>query len=456
MKDADLKRLTLANAASLIRRKEISPVELVRTTLERIENLNERMRAFITVTAEEAIDQAKAAEREIVGGDTPPLQGIPLSIKDLFDTKGVRTTAGSKVFANRVPREDAVVVRKLREAGAVMVGKTNMHEFAFGTTTVNPHYGTARNPWDSERISGGSSGGSASSLAMSMGLGSMGSDTGGSIRIPASMCGVVGLKPTHGRVSLEGAIPLSWTFDHAGPMARTVEDIAILLKAVADHDCLKDLTGEINDINVGVPLTYFYERFDPEVENALRQSLKALEKLGARLVEVDLPSAPEQRRIFDHIVGPEAYVYHEPFLKEQGELYGMDVKNRIEPGAAMHSTDYVRARRSQLVMKLECDEIFESADVIVTPTLPIPAPRIDALHKPWGADSETAIASLTRFTRPFNIVGLPTISIPCGFTTDGLPIGMQITGRAFDEATVLRVAHAYEQDAKWFQYSIKF
>ena len=426
------------------------------------------MHAFITVSAEQALERAKAAEREIVGGrrsagtiarstnEIPPLLGIPISVKDLFDTQGIRTTAGSKVFADRVPREDAVVVRKLHEAGAVIVGKTNMHEFAFGTTSVNPHYGTALNPWDTERISGGSSGGSASSLAMSMGLGSMGSDTGGSIRIPASMCGVVGLKPTYGRVSLEGAIPLSWTFDHAGPMARTVEDVAILLNAVSGHDCVKDLTGDVKGLNVGVPLSYFYERFDPQVQKLLRQSLKALEKLGTQLVEVDLPSAPEQRRIFDHIVIPEAYVYHEPFLKEHGDLYGVDVKNRIEPGSTMYSIDYVRALRSQLVMKHEFDEIFKAADVVVTPTSPIPPPRIDALHEPWGADSETAIASLTRFTRPFNIVGLPTVSIPCGFTTDGLPIGMQITGRAFDEATVLRVAHAYEQDAKWLRYSIKF
>jgi aspartyl-tRNA(Asn)/glutamyl-tRNA(Gln) amidotransferase subunit A len=468
MKEAELKQLTLSNAASLIRSRELSPVELIEATLERIDGLNDRMHAFITITAEQALERARVAEREILGGPRsasaaarsinkiPPLQGIPVSVKDLFDTKGVKTTVGSKVFANRVPREDAVVVRKLHEAGAVIVGKTNMHEFAFGTTTVNPHYGTALNPWHSVRISGGSSGGSASSLAMSMGLGSMGSDTGGSIRIPASMCGIVGLKPTYGRVSLTGAIPLSWTFDHAGPMARTVEDVTILLNAVCGHDCLKDLTGEIKNINVGVPRTYFYERFDPEVENALRHSLRTLEKLGAQLVDVDLPSAPEQRRIFDQIVGPEAYVYHEPLLKEHGDLYGSDVKNRIEPGATMHSVDYVRAMRSQLVMKQECDEIFKAADVVVTPTVPIPPPRIDALHKPWGADSETAIASLTRFTRPFNIVGLPTVSIPCGFTTDGLPIGMQITGRAFDEATVLRVAHAYEQDAKWFQHSIKF
>jgi aspartyl-tRNA(Asn)/glutamyl-tRNA(Gln) amidotransferase subunit A len=456
MKEAELKQLTLSKAASLIRNKELSPVELVQATLERIENLDRQMRAYITVTPEQAMERAKAAETEVARNYTLPLQGIPISVKDLFDTKGIRTTAGSKVFADRVPNADSFVVRKLREAGAAIVGKTNMHEFAFGTTTVNPHYGTALNPWDTERITGGSSGGSASSIALSMCLGSFGSDTGGSIRIPASMCGIVGLKPTFGTVSLEGAIPLSWSLDHAGPMARTVEDIAILLKAVSGYDCRDELTGDIKNVAVGVPQSYFYERFDPEVETAVRTALKALEKLGAELVDVDLPSAPEQRRIFDHIVCPEAYVYHEAILKEQGHLYGDDVKTRIEAGATMLSTDYVRAQRSQLLMKRECDRIFEDADVIVTPTLPIPAPRIDSLQQPWGADSETAIASLTRFTRPFNVVGLPTVSIPCGFTAGGLPVGMQITGRAFDEATVLRIAYAYEQDAKWFQCSTKF
>jgi aspartyl-tRNA(Asn)/glutamyl-tRNA(Gln) amidotransferase subunit A len=270
------------------------------------------------------------------------------------------------------------------------------------------------------------------------------------------MCGVVGLKPTYGTVSLDGAIPLSWSLDHAGPMGRTVEDTAILLKAVCGYDCLEDLNGDIRNLSIGVPRSYFYERFDAEVENAVRAALKVLQKLGAELVDVDIPSAPEQRRIFDQIAGAESYVYRERFLREQGHLYGSDVKTRIEAGATMLSTEYVRAVRSQLQMKQECELIFENADVIVTPTLPIPAPRIDSLQKPWGRDDETAIASLTRFTRPFNIVGLPTVSIPCGFTTEGLPVGMQITGRAFDEAAALRVAYAYEQDAKWFQRSIKF
>ena len=456
MKEVELKQLTLAKAVSLISRKELSPVELVQATLERIQSLNGRMRAFITVMGDQALDRAKTAEKDIARNYNLPMQGIPVSVKDLFDTKGIRTTAGSRVFADRIPNADADVVMKLYESGAVIIGKTNMHEFAYGTTTLNPHYGAALNPWDPERIAGGSSGGSASSLALSMGLGSMGSDTGGSIRIPASMCGVVGLKPTHGTISLRGTIPLSWSLDHAGPMARTVEDTAILLKAVSGHDCIEELTGDIKNITVGIPRTYFYERIDPVVDAIVRKALTVLEKLGAYLIEVDLPSAAEQRRIFDQTVAPEAYVYHETFLKEHGDLYGADVKSRIEPGATMLSTEFVKAQRSQVQMKQECEAIFETADVIVTPTLPIPAPRIDALHQPWGADSETAIASLTRFTRPFNVVGVPTVSIPCGFTNEGLPVGMQISGKAFDEATVLRVAHAYEQDAKWFQYSTKF
>ena len=463
MTDDELKKLTLTSAERLIRRKEISPVELTQAVLDRIGRLNDRMRVFITVTADHALERAKAAERG-TGGRRPPLQGVPISLKDLFDTKGIRTTAGAKVFENRVPTEDATVVRKLNEAGAVLVGKTNLHEFAFGVTTINPHFGTARNPWDPERISGGSSGGSASAIALSLGFGTLGSDTGGSIRIPASVCGIVGLKPTYGRASLYGVVPLSWSLDHPGPLAKTVEDAAVLMGIIAGHDArdpysrriavpryTEALTGNIKGLRVGIPKSYFYERISPEVDTAVRAALKNLERLGARMVDVDLPSAPLQRAIFTHIASPEAYSYHEKYLETQGQLYGADVRGRIEAGRLLLSTDYVRAQRARSVMKDECKAIFRVADVIVTPTLPIPPPRIDRLQQPWSDGPETAVASLTRFTRPFNIVGLPTVSLPCGFTNDGLPLGMQITGKAFDEATVLRVAHAYEQDAKWFQ-----
>ena len=401
---------------------------------ERIERLNPEMHAFITVTPDE-------------GG------GFPVSIKDLYDTRGIRTTAGSRVFAKRVPTEDATAVRKLKKAGARIIGKTNLHEFAYGTTGVNPHYGTPRNPWDKERICGGSSAGSACAVALGMGVGSLGTDTGGSIRIPAALCGIVGLKPTYGRVSLDGVIPLCWSLDHAGPMAQTVEETARLLGVIAEHDpgYMDALTGDIQGIRVGIPKTHFYEQVAPAVDVAVRAALKNLEKLGARTMAVELPYVPGHHDVWQQIGSPEAYAFHELLLKAHADAYGADVRDRLEAGRALHSVDYVRAQRTRMMMKQECEKLFQSVDVIVTPTVPIAAPRIDDLQKPWGSGTETAAASLARFTRYFNLTGLPAISVPCGFTPEGLPVGMQIAGKAFDESTVLRVAHAYEQDAGWFK-----
>jgi aspartyl-tRNA(Asn)/glutamyl-tRNA(Gln) amidotransferase subunit A len=462
MTEGDLYKLTLASAAGMIARREISPVELTQTVLARIERLNPEMGALITVTRDEALAAAQSAEREIGHGPVPPLHGIPLSVKDLYDTNGIRTTAGSRIFSNRIPREDATVVTKLRAAGAVLVGKANLHEFAFGVTTVNPHYGTAKNPWNKDRIAGGSSGGSASAVALGMGLGSIGSDTGGSIRIPAALCGIVGLKPTYGRVSLNGVIPLSWSLDHPGPMARTVEDVAIILDATAGHDprdprtrnievprYADALSGNIKGIRVGIPETYFYEGLAPEVDRAVRRALKNMEQAGARIVEVRLPGIAVHRAVWLHIASPEAFSYHEIHLRTHADQYGPDVRGRLEAGRMLLAIDHVRAQRARSMMKEECKEVFQDVDVVVTPTVPIPAPRSEDLRKPWGHGTETATASLLRFTRFFNITGLPAISIPCGFTSDGLPIGMQIAGKAFDESTVLRVAHAYEQDAGW-------
>ncbi len=455
MTDDELKNLTLTQAAQLIRRKKISPVELTEAVLGRMDRLNERMRAFITITADSAMDAARAAERRIKAGrDLGPLHGVPMSVKDLYDTRGIRTTAGSQVFAERVPTEDAAAVRKLKLAGAVLIGKTNMHEFAFGVTTVNPHYGAARNPWDLNRVSGGSSGGSASAVALSMGFGSLGSDTGGSIRIPAALCGIVGLKPTYGMVSLEGVLPLSASLDHAGPMAQTVEDAALLLGVIARGkvpNYTKALTGKIKGIKVGVPGSYFFDRVSPEVESAVRAGLKRLEKLGVRLVEVDMPTARLQGQIFRDIVASEAYFWHERYLKTQGENYGADVRERLEFGSRVLYVDYARAQRARGVIKMECDAIFDAVDVMITPTVPIAAPGIGESTAQWGEVTEQLGSTLTRFTRPFNLAGLPAISIPCGFTAGGLPIGMQIAGRAMGESTVLRVAHAYEQSMPWFK-----
>jgi len=441
--DQELKQLTLASAAKRISRRELSPVEVTEAVLDRIERLNKRMRAFITVTDERALEGARAAEREIAGGHRPPLQGVPISIKDLFDTKGIRTTAGSKVFADRVPEQDADVVMSLYGAGAVLVGKTNLHEFAYGVTSINPHYGTARNPWDPQRITGGSSGGSATAVALALGFGSLGTDTGGSIRIPASLCGIVGLKPTYGLVSLSGVIPLAPSLDHAGPMAQTVEDAAILLSLITGGRVryADALTGNVKGIRIGIPQSYFYEYLDREVDAAIRAAITNLGNLGADIVDVDFSSAALQKDIFVQVATPEAYSYHEQYLQRHGAAYGSDVRTRLEAARTMLSVDYLRAQRGRLTMKEECETIFKTADVIVTPTTAVAAPRIDG---------EIAVDLLNRCTRPFNLTGLPTVSVPCGFTSEGLPVGMQITGRPFDESTVLRVAHAYEQNAGWF------
>jgi len=297
-----------------------------------------------------------------------------------------------------------------------------------------------------------------------MGFGSMGSDTGGSIRIPASLCGIVGLKPTYGRVSLRGIVPLSWSLDHAGPMTRTVQDAAVLMDVIAGYDSRDPysrnvdrprytdaLTGGIKGIRVGIPNKFFYEHLAPPVETAIHAAIRILEKLGAQIVRIDIPGLAIHRATWLQIASPEAYSYHEVHLRNQAALYGADVRGRLEAGRALLSIDYVRAQRARTLIKEQCRQLFDTVDVIVTPTVPIPAPRIDDLNKPWGNGPETSIAALTRFTRFFSVVGFPAISIPCGFTPDGLPVGMQIAGKAFDEFTVLRVAHAYEQDARWFE-----
>src|SRR5262249_17541360 len=304
MTGADIKKLTLADAVQLLASQKISPPELAAAVVSRIDRLNPEMHAFITVIPPEHSVQ-----------HAPPLHGVPLSVKDLYDLKGVPTTAGSKVFAGRTPKEDAAAVKNLKDAGALIVGKTNLHEFAFGVTTINPHYGVARNPWDPARISGGSSGGSASAVSLGMGFGSLGTDTGGSIRIPAALCGIVGLKPTYGRVSLRGVVPLSWSLDHAGPMTRTVQDAAIVIEIITGHSGYTGaLTGNIRGVRVGIPNNYFYERLALPVEKAIDQAIRSLEKLGAKIIRIDVPGIAIHRAIWLQIASPEAYSYHERYL----------------------------------------------------------------------------------------------------------------------------------------------
>ncbi len=465
MSQIDLKSLTLASAARLVRSKQLSPVELTRAVLERIQSLNEPMAIFITVTADHAIARAEQAEAAVARGDElGPLHGVPISLKDLFDTKGILTTAGSRVFEDRIPEEDATVTARLMAAGAVLVGKTNMHEFAFGPTSINPHYGPVRNPWDDEHVSGGSSGGSATSVALSVALGSLGSDTGGSVRIPAALCGTVGLKPTYGRVSIAGAVPLSWSLDHVGPLTRTVEDAAIMMEVIAGHDprdnysrqvptprYSEELQGGIRGLRLGVPRETFYARLEPEVDQAIQTALRQLERMGAEFVEIDVPKAHLQRAIFANIASPEAFSCHEKHLASSPELYGPDTRARIEAGRLMLSTDFVRAQRARSILKVELAAVLEAVDLMVTPTVPVSAPRIDQTAIEWDDGTESIVGALTRNTRLFNITGLPAITVPCGFTSRHLPVGLQIIGRAFDEASVFRAAYAYEQDAGWWE-----
>jgi len=449
--------------APLLQKKEISPVELFNEAIERIHQLQPKLNSFITVTEEEGRKAATEAESEIRKGQyRGPLHGIPISIKDLFATRGVRTTAGSKVLAQWVPDYDATAVARLHQAGMVLVGKTHMHEFAYGVTSDNPHYGPARNPWDPTRVPGGSSGGSAAAVASSQCTASLGSDSGGSIRTPAAVCGVVGLKPTYGRVSRYGAIPLAWSLDHVGPLTKSVEDAAIMLAAIAGPDpkdpsassrpladYRQEMRGSIRGLRLGVPRQYFFEHVDPEIQKLVSAAIHQLESMGATLVEVDIPDLENCSAMEAHITLAEATSYHEPYLKRQADDYGPGVRTNLEAGRYLLATDYVKSQRARTLLQRNFNQAFKHADVIVSPTLPALPPLVGEVWVQSGNLREHVIDAFLRFNIPFDLTGFPAISIPCGLGSTGLPIGLQIAGKAFDETTVLRVANAYEQSTEW-------
>ncbi len=456
MRPQELCRLTLTEAARLIVTRQLSPVELTEACLERIEALNPLLNAFITVSAEQALQAARQAEAILSRGESGgPLHGIPLAVKDLVDMQGVPTTAGSRILVGHVATEDATVVARWRASGAVILGKLNLHEFALGATSVNPHYGPVRNPWDAERIAGGSSGGSGAAVAASLCLGALGTDTGGSIRIPASLCGIVGLKPTYGRVSRHKVIPLSWSLDHVGPLAKRVEDAALLLAAMAGPDrrdpatadvpvpdYLSALAGGVKGLRLGVSKDHLWQDTDPEVEAAVRRAIAVLAGLGAQVEEVSLPHTDVVGATVNAIMLPEALAYHRPWLRQRPEDYGRDVRLRLQMGALYQAVDYLDAQRTRALIVEAWNGLLHQVDLLATPTTPIAATRIE--------DSDlSATLSLIRFTNPFNLAGLPAISVPCGFTAEGLPIGLQLVGRPWDEATVLRAAHAYQQATQW-------
>ena len=449
--------------APLLEKKEISPVELFNEAMQRIHQLQPKLNGFITITEEEGRKAATEAEDKIRKGQyRGPLHGIPISIKDLFATRGIRTTAGSKVLAKWIPDYDATAVARLQQSGMVLVGKTNMHEFAYGVTNDNPHFGPARNPWQPARVPGGSSGGSAAAVASSQCAASLGSDSGGSIRTPAAVCGVVGLKPTYGRVSRYGAIPLAWSLDHVGPIAKSVEDAAIMLAAIAGPDPMdpssssrpvpdyrKDMRGSIRGLRLGVPRQYFWENVDPEIQKVVSAAIRQMEGAGAMRVEVDIPALENCAAMEAHITLAEATSYHEPYLKKQADDYGPAVRTNLEAGRYLLATDYVKSQRARTLLQRNFNEAFKQAEVIVSPTLPALPPLVGEVWVQSGDLREHVIDAFLRFNIPYDLTGLPAISVPCGFSSAGLPIGLQIGGRAFEEATILKFAHAYEQSTDW-------
>jgi aspartyl-tRNA(Asn)/glutamyl-tRNA(Gln) amidotransferase subunit A len=457
----ELTSMSIREASELVRKKKISPVELTRTCLMRIEQLNPALNAFITVVQEAALAQARTAEAEVQRGRwRGPLHGMPLSLKDLFDTAGVKTTAGSALFKDRVPQEDAEVVRRLKAAGAVLVGKTNMHEFAYGGTSLVTHFGAVHNPWDQSRIAGGSSGGSAAAVAAQMCFGSIGSDTGGSIRGPAGYCGVVGLKPTYGLVSTRGVIPLSWSLDHVGPMARTVADAAIMLQAIAGYDPQETnsqripvpdysaaLRSKTSSLRLGVQRAFFFADVDPEIEAATNRAISVLEKLTAGVTDVQL-TASVQASVRNTVRATEAYTYHAPYVAKTPELYHRQTLDRIRSGQNITAPAYIQGLHDLATARREINGVFDRVDLLITPTHPIVQTRVSDLAGHIAKDIEIGTL-LNRNNSPFNVYGSPAISIPSGFTKDGLPIGLQIIGRHGSEATVLQLASAYEQATDW-------
>jgi aspartyl-tRNA(Asn)/glutamyl-tRNA(Gln) amidotransferase subunit A len=463
---SELHFLTIREAADLLRSQQLSPVELTRAFLDRIDATDARLHSFITLLRDEPLADARTAEAEILRGEYKgPLHGIPFALKDLYDTAGIRTTAGSRVNFDRVPTEDATTTARLKAAGGILLGKLAMHEFALGGPDFTTPFPPARNPWNLDHITGGSSSGSGSAVASGQCMGALGSCTGGSIRGPASLCGIVGIKATYGRVSRAGVVTLSWSQDHCGPMTWTVEDAAYMLQAIAGHDpkdpttstapvpdYSQSLKEDIKGITIGVPRHFFFAdspEVNQEVVATVEQGLKVLEGLGANIVEVNIPSLDYVRAANTIIMLSEAFAYHEKNLKSRPHEFGEMVRTRFRIGGLFSASDYVQAQRVRKVVKREFAQAHQGVDVLVTPTMTQPAAAFE------GYNAHSTIGGRS-FTAPFNLTGLPAISVPAGFTAAGLPVGMQISGKPFDEPGIFRVAYAYQQQARWFERRPQF
>jgi len=447
---------SIREASVLLRSGKVSPVELTRECLTRIEKLNPVLNAFITITADSAMAEARRAETEITRGEwRGPLHGIPLALKDLIDTAGVLTTAASAVFKERIPAEDAEVTRRLKQAGAILLGKQNLHEFAYGGSSLVSYFGDVHNAWNPEHIAGGSSGGSATAVAAGMCYGAIGTDTAGSIREPASLCGVVGLKPTFGAVSTRGVIPLSQSLDHVGTIARTVEDAAIIFQAIAKETDVVQGWGSASPVRIedppahklriAVPRKFFCEELDPEVASAFEQALSVLSTMSD-ISEINL-EVPIDRTLQK----AESYAYHCEFVRQSPELYQPETLRRIRTGEGISPEDAARCKRELQEARKQIASVFNDVDLLITPTTPTPAPVISELKANPDLLRPRELA-LLRNTRPMNVWGLPAISVPCGFTQSGLPIGLQIIGPHGGESEVLQLAHAYEQATAWHQH----
>ena len=455
--------LSAAQLSGLIRQKEISPVEVVTAHLDRIQATDRVLNSFITLLPEQALAAARRAESQIQSGQyRGPLHGIPVGLKDLFNTAGVKTTSGSRIFDNFIPDQDCTVASRFQQAGAILLGKLNMHQFAYGPTGENPDYGHMHNPWDPERYTGGSSGGSGSATAAGQCTITMGSDTGGSVRIPAALCGIVGLKPTYGLISRHGLTPLAWSMDHPGPMVRTVEDAALALNAIAGHDPedtttsrvpLPDytsaLSGDVRGLRIGVVKEYFEAALDPQVGRATRKAMDTLEELGAKVSEISFPMYEESQAISGTILMAEAAAYHRELLARDGGLLYPPVRLRLEAGLFISAADYIRAQQARTRYNRAASQLLDEVDLLAGPTEPVVAPPLLSTSVDAGGQTLGITAALTQYTRPYNITGFPAISVPCGFSEEGLPIGLQLAGRPFDELTVLRAAYAYEQATEW-------
>ena len=444
----NLESMSLTDQRDLAKSEEVHASDLAAACYRQIERLNPTLNAFITVIPPE--------KNLLPSSGSMPLYGIPVAVKDLYDTRGIRTTGGSKFFADNIPQEDAFVVQKIKKAGVQIIGKTNTHEIALGVTNNNPHFGACRNPWDITRTPGGSSGGSAVAVSTGMALAALGTDTGGSIRIPASLCGVVGLKPTYGRASLRGILPLSWNLDHAGPITRKVEDAALMLQVMSGYDeldpsSLKTLPGDyyshikdgMNERKIALAVGNFIDEADAEVLEAVRKAAKVLEAQGVIIVEVNVDFLKEAAVANAIMTQADGAAFHRERMKEHPDWFGADVRQRLETGAAFTSTEYSLARRTQTQVKRRCEILFDEYDALILPTTPISAPLLE------GENAIERARQLTRFTAPFNLTGLPALSVPCGFTTEGLPIGLQIVSRAWNEAGVLRTGFAFQEATEW-------